>query len=106
MKKTMIMLIFIILGVVGCDKRGTIEQEVERDSYIKDTFIVRTTLWVGTPIFNCRDIEEYLFQYNVPRCDVERTKESQYKKIYPVYLRLKTAIADKRIKTGTIQLEP
>jgi len=96
MKKTLLLIMAIIVFVSGCYHEAKIEQEVDVDSYVECTYYVKTYVWVyncflGIPGLSV-SIEGAKFASNVKRENVETVKISQYNEMFPLYLAVQGCI--------------
>ena len=77
--KKLIILLILIIGLTGCNLYSTIEQEVRIDSYIENTFVVTTHVWICKGL-NSISIEESFYAFDVPYNKVKIITRIQYNK--------------------------
>jgi len=94
--KKLIILLILIIGLTGCNLYSTIEQEVRIDSYIENTFVVVTHVWICKGL-NSISIEESFYAFDVPHNKVKIITLTQYNKT----LKIKQEV-DKWIKENSI----
>ena len=82
--KRLMLLACVMFFIVGCSDKIWTEQEVDFDSRIDCTYVIRTRLWYGK-FFSLkpRQLERLSVFYNVSGEDLEKLKIEEMEKIIP-----------------------
>ena len=95
MKFRAIAILGLIL-IVGCCQSGgkwcELKQKVEVDSYLKGTYKVKTYVWVRDWKGWSITLEKFIYAYGIHQADVDSVKAEQYRRAYPIYLKVKECI--------------